>query len=210
MNPSKKKENESEIVKLTNILSVLQDLYYKKKDQLEDLKDEIERIKEVIQDLKSVISPKSFVSADTMIKKEKEKPKQEENVDEYFKEGLQKEKAQGTNIKRKIFSSETKQDRKLLCILNFPNFSKVTVKILHPELTPIEESSEPFVKIFLKGALVKIKETNPELDIKYHYYKETDLIQRIEILNVKNVEEYDLITSQVQDLLLEVQKSEKP
>ncbi|MGV9198826.1 MAG: hypothetical protein ACOC44_15625 [Promethearchaeia archaeon] len=208
MNPSDEKENDSEIVKLTNILTVMQDLYYKKKEQLEDLKDEIERIKDVIQNLKSIISPKSFVSADTMIDKKGGTPLVKEGAErseEYFKEGIQKEKARGTNIKRKIFSSDSEKDRKLLCILNFPDFNKVTVKILHPERTPIQESSEAFVKIFLKGALVQIKENNPELDIKYHYHKDTELIRMIEILKVKNVEEYDLITSKVKDLLLNVQ-----
>ena len=206
MNPSENKENESEIVKLTNILSIVQNLYYKKKERLEDLKEEIENIKEVIQTLKSIISPKSFISADKMMKKKETHQINEENIDEYFKEGLQEENAKGTKIKRKVFSEGKGDNQKLLCILNFIDFEKVIIKILHPELTPLQESSEDFVKIFLKEALVKIKEGNPDLDVKYHYYQDSELIQMIEIFQVKSVEDYDLITAQIQDLLLAVQK----
>ena len=60
---------------------------------------------------------------------------------------------------------------------------------------------EDFVRVFLKGALVNIKEKNPNLSLSYNYYKNSDIIQSIKILGVSTIEEFDLITSKIQELL---------
>lgn len=62
---SNNKENETE--KLTRILSIVQNLYYKKKEQLDDLKLEISEIQSVLTVINSLISNKSFSSADELL-----------------------------------------------------------------------------------------------------------------------------------------------
>ena len=65
----------------------------------------------------------------------------------------------------------------------------------------IRETSENFISIFLRGALLKIKDINPDLDLNYDYFKNSKLIERIKISNLKTIQEFDLITSKMRELL---------
>lgn len=191
------KENISDIEKLTKILSSIQNLYYKKKEELEELQLEISELKEVLNNLNSIISNKSFFSADEIYKETIIKGEESED-NELFQETVPKEELQGTNIKRKIFSNDNQE---LVCVLNFYDLNNVEIKFINPEKNPIRETSEEFIGTFLKGALIKIKDDNPGLELKYSYVKDTDIIEKIEISNIRNVKDYDLITSQIRNLL---------
>jgi len=191
------KENNSDIEKLTKILSSIQNLYYKKKEELEELQLEISELKEVLNNLNSIISNKSFFSADEIYKQKIIKGEESE-ANELFQETVPKEELQGTNIKRKIFSNDNQE---LVCVLNFYDLNNVEIKFINPEKKPIRETSEEFIGTFLKGALIKIKDDNPGMELKYSYVKDTDIIEKIEISNIRNVKDYDLITSQIRNLL---------
>ncbi len=190
------KEKETE--KLTNILSVVQNLYYKKKEQLEDLKLEISDLQSVLNQINSVISNKSFSSADELYSKLQSLEKK--SVDDYFKEEISEEAFKGTNIKRKIFSNQNQKEEDLLCVLNLYDFKRVEIKFIDPEKRAIQETSERFINVFLKGALIKIKENNPNLSISYRF-KNTDKIEYITISNLSSIEDYDLITAKMRELL---------
>ncbi len=192
-------QEETETQKLTRILSKLQELYHFKREQLEKLKDEIEKLHELITELNSIISTQSFMTADQMFSKLLNESKISQK--DYFNENVSVDNLQGTSIKRKIFSKEKGSEEKLLCILNFNDFKDIEIKFLHPEKQKIKEISEDFRNIFLKGALIKIKEENPNLKVNYDYYKDTDFIEYIKIFNVNSIKEYDLITEKVQELL---------
>ena len=191
------KENISDIEKLTKILSSIQNLYYKKKEELEELQLEISELKEVLNNLNSIISNKSFFSADEIYKETIIKGEESED-NELFQETVPKEELQGTNIKRKIFSNDNQE---LVCVLNFYDLNNVEIKFINPEKNPIRETSEEFIGTFLKGALIKIKDENLGMELKYSYVKNTDIIEKIEISNIRNVKDYDLITSQIRNLL---------
>ena len=193
---SNNKENETE--KLTRILSILQNLYYKKKDQLDDLKLEISDIQSVLTNINSLISNQSFSSADELYSKLHSQ--ENKSVDEYFKEEISEETFKGTNIKRKIFSNQNQEEKNLLCVLNLYDFKKVEIKFIDPENRGIQETSENFINIFLKGALIKIKENNPNLSISYRF-KNFDKIEYITISNLSSIEDYDLITAKIRELL---------
>jgi len=194
------KENISDIEKLTKILSSIQNLYYKKKEELEELQLEISELKEVLNNLNSIISHKSFFSADEIYKEStiKGEEHEEREANELFQETVPKEELQGTNIKRKIFSNDNQE---LVCVLNFYDLNNVEIKFINPEKKPIRETSEEFIGTFLKGALIKIKDENLGMELKYSYVKNTDIIEKIEISNIRNVKDYDLITSQIRNLL---------
>ena len=194
------KDSENEIEKLSQMLSKLQDIYYKKKEQLTELELEINELREVINFLGSLISGKSFYSADELYSKEIVNKSSISNEDQYFIEEIPKQKVEGTNIKRKIFSKKKGKDDELLCILNCYDLNRVQIKIINPKHRAIKETSEDFIKIFLKGALIKIKEKNPELSRKYEYFKNTELIERIIINNLSSINEYDIITSKIREL----------
>jgi len=200
MNSMDHKKEETDIQKLSSMLSKIQDLYYKKKEQLEELQLEISELRDIINYLNSLISNKSFYSADEIYTKTLNKRK-ELSEDDYFIEEIPREKVKDTNIKRKIFSKEGEKDTNLLCILNFYDFNEVEIKFIEPETRFIKESSEDFVRIFLKGALIKIKESNPNLSVSYNYYKNTDMIESMNISNLNSIKEYDLITSKIRELL---------
>jgi hypothetical protein len=194
-------DNGTEIEKLSEILSKIQNLYYKKKEQLEEIQNEISELREVLNFLNSMISNKSFQSADVIYSKSIQATEKEKDEGKYFVKDIPSERVKGTNIKRKIFTDDDKKDSKLLCVLNFLDFNKVEIKIIDPKEREIKETSEDFYRIFLKEALLKIKDKNPDLDLKYEYFKNTDLIECINILNLKSIQEFDLITSKMRELL---------
>ncbi|GAG72450.1 unnamed protein product, partial [marine sediment metagenome] len=98
------KDNENEIEKLSQMLSKLQDIYYKKKEHLKELELEISELRDVLNFLSSLISGKSFHSADELYSQKVLKKTNSFSEDQYFVEEIPKEKVEGTNIKRKIFS----------------------------------------------------------------------------------------------------------
>ncbi len=193
---SNNKENETE--KLTRILSVVQNLYYKKKEQMEDLEQEISDLQSVLNQINSLISNKSFSSADELYSKLQSL--ENKTVDDYFKEEITEETFKGTNIKRKIFLNQNQKEENLLCILNLYDFKRVEIKFIDPENRAIQETSERFINVFLKGALIRIKENNPNLSINYRF-KNTDKIEYITISNLSSIEDYDLITEKIRELL---------
>ena len=190
------KENETE--KLTRILSVVQNLYYKKKEQLEDLELEISDLQSVLNQINALLSNKSFSSADELYTKLQSLEKK--TVDDYFKEEISEETFKGTNIKRKIFANQNQKEENLLCILNLYDFKRVEIKFIDPENRAIQETSERFINVFLKGALIRVKENNPNLSISYRF-KNTDKIEYITISNLSSIEDYDLITEKIRELL---------
>jgi hypothetical protein len=204
MTPSNNNDKEVETEKLTQILSFLQDLYYKKKDQVVELQTEISDIQTILNYLNSIITTKSFSTADKVY------PDLVKNndiiVEDYFKEDISEEKFKGTNIKRKIFSDKKQKEEDLLCILNLYDFKQVEIKFINPELRAIKETSVSFINLFLRGALIKIKENNPNLSVSYSFFKNTDKIEYIHISNLHSIKDYDLITQKIRELLAE----EKP
>jgi len=194
-------DKETEIEKLTEMLSKIQNLHYKKQEQLEDIQNEISELKEVLDSLNSMISNKSFQSADLIYSKALQKTEKKKDEEIYFVDDIPSENVEGTNIKRKIFTDGDEKDSKLVCIMNFLDFNKVQIKIIDPIERDIRETSEKFIRTFLKEALLKIKDENPDLDLKYEYYKDTDVIECINILNLKSIKDYDLITLKMRELL---------
>ena len=185
--------------KLTQVLIKLQDLYHQKKEQLEVLHQEINELRSIINKLTVVISNQSFTSADLLYSKsiiEKEK-----TSDDYFNENISEEEFKGTQIKRKIFSKDKDDREHLLCILNFIDFNKLDIKFIEPEQSGIKETSEEFINLFLKEALVKIKDSTPDLTIEYEFLKNANIIKSIHITNLTKIHDYDLITEKVQELL---------
>ena len=151
-------------------IPIYQRNYSWEKEQLEDLQKEISELRDVLNLLNSVISSKSFHSADEIYSKLLIKKPTEPNEEEYFVEEIPKEKVEGTNIKRKIFSKSKGKEEELLCILNFYDFNRIEIKFIDPEKRSIQETSEDFIRIFLKGGLIKIKEIKG-LDIKFFRIK---------------------------------------
>ncbi len=199
-------DKEKEIEKLSKVLSSIQNLYYKKKEQLDELQLEITELKEVLNNLNSIVSIKSFHSADELYHKALDTLEKEEvSVEEYFQEEVPIEKAKGTKIKRKIFS---KDDKDLLCVLNFVDFNQIEIKFIDPDTRNIKETSEEFISIFLRGALIPIKEKYPEMKLGYIHFKTSNIIEKIQISNITSVNDYDLITSKIRELLFVI-KSEK-
>ena len=194
---SKDAENETE--KLTQVLSIVQNLYYKKKEQLDDLKLEISELHTVLDYLNSLISKQSFSSADEIYSKLTNR--EEKSIDDYFKKDISQEDFDGTNLKRKIFSSPNEKEEDLLCVLNLYDFKRVEIKFIDPVKREIQETSENFIDIFLKGALIKIKENNPNLSINYTFFKNSDKVEYIHISNLSSIEDYDLITDKITELL---------
>jgi len=194
-------DNETEIEKLSQILTKIQNLYNKKNEQLEELQNEISDLREVLNLLNSMISTKSFQSADIIYSKSMQEVDKKQDDTQYFVNDISSDRVKDTNIKRKIFSEADEKDSKLLGILNFLDLNKVHIKLIDPMDRKIRETSEAFIRTFLKEALLKIKDTSPDLALDYEYFKNSDVIECIIITNLKSIEEFDLITSKMRELL---------
>ena len=194
-------DNETEIEKLSLMLTKIQNLYYKKNEQLGELQVEISELREVLNFLNSLISNKSFQSADKIYSDSLQEAKMKAIEEQYFVEEIPKERVKGANIKRKIFSEGEEEKAKLICVLDFLDFHLVEIKFIEPQERSIRETSEDFITIFLRGALLKIKDDNPDLDLEYEYYKNSKLIERIKVSNLKSMQEFDLITLKMRELL---------
>jgi len=193
-------DKDKETKKLAQILSALQNLYEQKKEQLERLKTEISDLREILRNLNSIISTKSFYSADQIYNTNQKVDSVESlEEEEYFQDSVPKEKFKDTTIKRKIFSDE--DEKNLLAILNFNDLDYLEVKFLSPKEKNIKETSERFIKIFLKEGLIKIKESTPQIEVEYEYYKNSEFIEKVKISNLQSVDEFDLITAKVKELL---------
>ncbi|GAG77326.1 unnamed protein product, partial [marine sediment metagenome] len=180
MNSMNPKENSDEIEKLSQVASKIQNIYHKKLEQLDELRLEIDELKQILNDLNSTISDKSFHSADEIYFKSIEKI-QKKSYKDYFTEEIPKEQVKGTTIKRKIFSTEDGNKNILLCVLNYIDMENIEIKFVSPQLRSITETSEDFIKIFLKGALVKLKENNPNLSLSYEHLENSEDIKLIRI-----------------------------
>ena len=192
-------EKNISLEKLSKILSVIQNIYYKKNEQIEELQQEIADLKDVLNSLNLLISNQSFHSADELYQEAKNKlEKSDLPIEEYFQEEISNVNAKGTKIKSKIFS----EDDNLLCILNFIDSNMIDIKFIDPEVRNIKETSEDFIGIFLREALLPIKDKNPELELNYKYYKNSNIIENIEILNIKSIKDFDLIIAKLRELLL--------
>ena len=193
--------------KLSKILTKIKDLYYKKQEQVEQLENELSDLRDIINYLNSVISDKSFTTADEFYQKSLRgvnKEQVKKMAKNLFNNDVLAENVKDTTIKRKIFSNK---DDSLLCVLKFIDFNEISITFTDPERINIREASEDFINIFLKGALLEIVEKTPNLEKRYHNFNDTDIIERIEITNLKNLEEYDLITEKITELLyLQVSK----
>jgi len=192
-------EKNISLEKLSKILSTIQNIYYKKNEQIEELHQEIADLKEILNYLNLIISNQSFHSADELYHEAKNKLENSDlPIEEYFQEEIPDDNAKGTKIKSKIFS----EDDNLLCILNFIDSNMIDIKFIDPEVRNIKETSEDFIGIFLREALLPIKDKNPELKLNYRYYKNSNIIENIEILNIKSIKDFDLIIAKLRELLL--------
>ena len=197
--PSMENEKNISLEKLSEILSTIQNIYYKKNEQIEELQQEIADLKDVLNYLNSIISDQSFHSADELYQEAKNELENSDlPIEEYFQEEISEDNAKGTKIKSKIFSEEDN----LLCILNFNDSNMIDIKFIEPEVRNIKETSEDFIGIFLREALLPIKDKNPELEVNYRHYKDSNIIENIEILNIKSIKDFDLIVAKLRELLL--------
>ena len=201
-------DDKTEVEKLSQTVSKIQNLFYKKREQLEELQSEIDELREILNSLNSLVTSKSFQSADIIYSNSLQGAQKNHSDEKYFLEELSHEKVKDTNIKRKIFSKNNDKDPRLLCILNFLDFNRVEIKFIDPGDRSIRETSDDFIEIFLKEGLLKIKDNNPELILSYDYFKNSDVIDCIKISNLKSIEEYDLITSKIRELLLNKEKNQ--
>jgi len=192
-------DNKIATEKLTQALIKLQDLYHQKKEQLEVLHQEINDLHSIIKNLTDVISNQSFTSADLLYSKSS--TKKDKTSEDYFNETISEEEFKGTQIKRKIFSKDEDSQEKMLCVLKFNDFKTLDIKFIEPEERKITETSEEFINLFLKKALVKIKDSNPDLGIKYEFLNNTNIIKSIHVSNLTKMNDYDLITKQIEEIL---------
>lgn len=77
----------------------------------------------------------------------------------------------------------------------------------NPEILKISKDSEVFEKIFVEELKEKVIEDNHNIEVDIVLYDDTDLIEYIDISNLKSIEEYNYITSKVVDLLSNIRES---
>lgn len=201
MNSMEDPKSQLDIEKLSKVLSNLNTLYHEKLDQLEDLRQEIGDLRNTINLLNEVLSKRSFSSASDLIQGSMV-ANTEENLEKlathYFDGFPPSRHMSDSKLERKIYANE---ENSLICVLNFKDFKNVEIKFLNPQEREIQEASDSFLSIFIKGALLELKGNNPDIEVKYTHDNASGFIQKITISGVKSVEECDLIEDKIRELL---------
>jgi len=96
----------------------------------------------------------------------------------------------------------------LLCTISYIEFSNAKIFFPNPELLQITKDSKKFNSLFLQNTIRYLEKNNRKLKVKYNFYDDTDLIESIDIQNLKSVEDYNLITSNILELLTEIKETE--
>jgi len=98
---------------------------------------------------------------------------------------------------RKIYT----HNNELFATMTFPNIDTIQIKIMNPFKYKIQETSEDYLQIFLKEALIKIKEQNPHLSVDYTFVRNTSFIENITISNLHKSTHLDLISEKFGELV---------
>ncbi|MFX0060421.1 MAG: leucine-rich repeat domain-containing protein, partial [Candidatus Heimdallarchaeota archaeon] len=75
-------------------------------------------------------------------------------------------------------------NNELFATMTMTNPNTIQIKIINPYKFKIRETSEPYLQIFLKEALLKVKEENPNLNVQYTFVKNTPFIENITISHI--------------------------
>ncbi|MBD3353011.1 MAG: hypothetical protein GF364_16140 [Candidatus Lokiarchaeota archaeon] len=106
----------------------------------------------------------------------------------------------GSTIKRKFYST----DNELLCVLSYVDFSTVLIEFPNPELVEISKDLATFKTIFLESVILYLKKQNKEFEITYSLYNKTNFLESIALQNLTSIEDYNLVTEALLDLLNEI------
>ncbi|TXT66325.1 MAG: hypothetical protein BAJALOKI1v1_300005 [Promethearchaeota archaeon] len=106
-------------------------------------------------------------------------------------------------IKRKFYSG----NNELLCVLSYIDFSKVLIEFPTPELLNLNNQSENFKIQFVEPIRKHLEGQNKSLEIEYIQYRDTDSLEAISIQNLTSIEDYNVITSEMLNLLNEIEET---
>jgi hypothetical protein len=68
--------------------------------------------------------------------------------------------------------------------------------------------SKKFESIFQNSTIRYLEKDNEDLKLKYSFFNDTNLIESIELQNLKSVDDYNLITSNILELLTQIKETE--
>jgi len=98
---------------------------------------------------------------------------------------------------RKIYTP----NNELFATMTFPNIDTIQIKVMNPFKYKIQETSDDYLQIFLKEALIKIKEQNPQLSVNYTFIRNTPFIESITISHIHRSTHLDLISEKFGELV---------
>ncbi|MFX1233527.1 MAG: leucine-rich repeat domain-containing protein [Promethearchaeota archaeon] len=101
-----------------------------------------------------------------------------------------------TNYKKRFYT----HNNELFAIM-IQKTDTIHIQILNPLRFKIQETSDDYLNIFLKEALLKIKEQNPQLNVDYNFVRNTLFIENITITHVNVSTHLDLITKKFGELI---------
>ncbi|TFF97255.1 MAG: hypothetical protein EU547_04845 [Promethearchaeota archaeon] len=98
-------------------------------------------------------------------------------------------------IDRKFYS----ENDELLCTLKYLEFSKAEI---HFNVNlKITKQLEPFKMIFINQTITPLTQKAEQLEVKYEFHEDSDIIEKIEIINLDSIENYNILTSSILKLL---------
>jgi len=98
---------------------------------------------------------------------------------------------------RKIYTP----NNELFAIMTLTDIDTIQIKITNPFKYKIQETSDDYLQIFLKEALIKIKELNPHLSVNYTFVRNTPFIENITISHIHKSTHLDLISEKFGELI---------
>lgn len=92
-------------------------------------------------------------------------------------------------------------NNELLAIITLTDIDTIQIKIINLLKFKIQETSDDYLQIFIKKALIKIKEQNPHLSVSYTFVGNTPFIENITISHIHRSTHLDLISEKFGELI---------
>jgi len=92
-------------------------------------------------------------------------------------------------------------NNELFATMTMTDPNTIQIKVINPYKFKIRETSESYLQIFLKEALLKIKEENSNLNVHYTFVKNTPFIENITISHIQRTAHLNLISKKIGELI---------
>jgi len=168
---------------LTNIRNQLLESLNIKESIIQQLKADFEETKSIIREIDTFINANSIISSDKLI-----------DTEEFLKL-KSKKKIENVDVTKKVYFKDTNN---LLAMIKY-NGSQMEIYFPNPDILKLTSSEERYL-CYIIEPLLKIKNAEPNLNLKIENKNEKNFITKLLIQNIYNIESAEEIFKSIENL----------